>query len=297
MVALLSPLYTETTGTPQEVVERSSSLSEVGSGPVEIYFKLFFVKSVFVAFTVLVLLIALTSYNGRSKIQSDKKFYFTNNTSRLLLYMGIGCIPIAFIFLFLMVGSVTTQYFRYIGFLMSLGTIFGAVFIAQGIELTFHSKKARTGICIGLSVLLVLSLLVVFPSPYISRSSDHVSESHMSGYETIFNYSEEDLTIKFTRTPTIRFWDALEGQYFLQERNNTRKGEQARDHFYGQRLRKEAETEHYLAITDYDRAVDTHVYNGFRWSRDDFEYLESEPGIGKVTTNGGVELYYIQPTD
>lgn len=292
--ALLSPLYTETTGTPQEVVERSSSLSEIGSGPIEIFFKLFFIKSVFVTFTILVLLIALISYSRSTSNQSSRKFGLTDSSSRLLLYMGVGCIPVALIFLFLSIGSVTTQYFRYIGFLMSLGTMFGAVFIAQGIELTFQNKKIRTGICIGLSILLLLSLLIVFPSPYISRSSAHVPESHMDGYDTIFNYSEENLAIKFTRTPTGRFWDALEA-HSLQRRMDV--GERVPDHFYNQSLHKKAEAEQYLAITDSDRTIDVNLYDGFRWSRSDYEYLGSQPGIEKVTTSGGVELYYVQPTE
>jgi hypothetical protein len=67
------------------------------------------------------------------------------------------------------------------------------------------------------------------------------------------------------------------------------------DHFADQNLRSYFDNPEYLAITEADRVRDGDVYKGFRFSSQDFTYLDNEPGIDKIQSNGGLDIYLINP--
>jgi len=69
------------------------------------------------------------------------------------------------------------------------------------------------------------------------------------------------------------------------------------DHFDNRTLRTYYEEPVYIPVTEADRVRDPELWNGFRFSDADFEYLETEPGINKVQSNGGYTLYRVEPAD
>jgi len=144
--------------------------------------------------------------------------------------------------------------------------------------------------------LLLLSIPVIHPSPYIYQTSGHVTEAQIEGYGTAFSYSHEEIYYSKVRSSPDRYGDAIYGttdksqEYYRRGSSIT-----VPDHFANQNLRSYFEDPEYLAITEADRVRDGDVYKGFRFGSQDFRYVNNEPGIDKIQSNGGLDIYLINP--
>jgi hypothetical protein len=94
----------------------------------------------------------------------------------------------------------------------------------------------------------------------------------------------------FIRSPPSRYFDAQIVPSGRSRRGTYRDDIKTPDHFANQNLH-ERDLTTYVAVTSVDYKRDVKLYKGFRFNRNDFEYLESAPGINRVHSSGGTTFY------
>lgn len=290
------------TGTATEVASRSVSLSQIGGSIEGIFLKIF---SVALLFCLLTGSMMIEGFNKLMTHTDVNQKWLTipdmRNETRiiLILYLLFGIVGIIGIFLAYLVANITSQYFRHYGFMMVIVSITGSIPLAQ--LLTYLSERFRlpstnTVYAIIVFFLLLLSIPVIYPSPYIYQTSGHVTEAQLKGYGTAFSYSDEEIYYSNVRSSPDRYGDAIYGttdksQEYYREGSSI----PVPDHFANQNLRSYFEDPRYLAITEADRVRDGDVYKGFRFNNQDFKYVDNESGINKIQSNGGLDIYLVTP--
>lgn len=297
---LLVP-FTETT-VAASTASRSVSLGEVGGSLPEVFIKLFSVQLVYSVFAAILMLFVVLRITGLPILRSVQGVLTTNTDSErtLLAYVTGGFVAVFGIFVVYFVGGISDQYFRHIGTIMVLVTILGTIFLGrvmQSLGRLTSSRTARLGTAVLLIVFLVASFPVVFTSPYFYTPSEHVTEKQMAGYETTFENRDNSVLFSEVRSSTSRYGNALQGRAIPAEAYYVGDDDEngAPDHFANQSLRTHYEQRTYLPVTEADRTRDPILWEGFRFSHSDFRYLDAEPGINKVQSNGGYDLYLVRP--
>lgn len=307
----LESLYTipfRETQAAESTAQRSVSLAEVGGSLPEVFVKLFLVSLVYVLLTGLLLFLVVRRSTWSLKVGDRYDIVSDGGTldridRMLLLYIFGGLVAVTILFfVYVLRGGSSDQYFRLLGFLMVLGTVLGSLTFGRIMRYVRHrlsDPAARRSIAFVLVLCLALSVPVVFASPYIYASSDHVTERQMSGYETTFEYQDESIAFDKVRQSPSRFGSAIQGREIPREayyREGERRG-QIPDHFANRMLRTYYGEPIYVPLPEADRLQDAVLWKGFRFSHEDFEYLDNEPGINKIQANGGYDLYLVQPTN
>ncbi len=288
----------------ESTATRSVSLEQVGGSLPEVFFKLFFVPLVYSVLTGILLLGVALRSTGISTPRSLQRIFTSDvKTERVLLVYFIGgFITVSLLFFAYLLGGISDQYFRHFSFIMVLVTILGSIALGRTVLYLgnrWSSSTARQVASLTVLVLLILTIPVVFSSPYFYYTSNHVTEAQMNGYETTFNHQQESIAFDNIRSTTSRYGNAIQGRDIPREdyyMEGERRGG-VPDHFVRQPLREYYDQQMYLPVTDADRIRDPILWQGFRFSHDDFRYLDNEPGISKVQSNGGYDLYFIEPED
>lgn len=289
--------FTDTT-VAESTATRSVSLTVVGGSLPEVFFKLFFVSLLFALLTCLLLFSEL--FRERAELlASDVRKTMTPDGGMLgpdLEHVFYGLFAIGGIFLLYFVGGISDQYFRHLGMLMVFGSILGSI----ALGLVFRRLSERYSLTVGrraivgfLLFCLVLSVPVVFASPYIYDSSDHVTEMQMSGYETTFEHRSETVMFEDIRSDTTRYGDVIEGKDVPAEEYHRRGEANVPDHFADRNLPAFYDEPTYVPVPEADRKRDAVLWNGFRFGSGDFAYLDSDAEIDRVQANGGYELYLV----
>ena len=265
----------------ESVQRQGDSLTAIGSGLLEIFVKLFLVSAVY---SVLAGGLFVASMVGAL----DDVFPERN---LLIKYLGIGMVALVPLFAAYLLGSVSEQYFRHFGFLMVLVTILGS--LALGRLWTSFEGTGWRGPVVGvaLAAMLALSLIAVFPSPYIYSASQHVTDEQLSGYETIFEHGDEDVQLVGIRQGPWRLHDGIVGVansegYRLSVPDDGLVG-----------INELYDDPRYLAVSDYDRAREVTAYRELRYTERGFDSLDDQSGVSRVQANGQVDLYYVQPRE
>jgi hypothetical protein len=273
---------------------RASSLEAIGGSVPEVFFKLFFVPSLFSIVTAalsLVVVIALLSPEWERSVPNP----FSDCSRREKHIIGVlsaSIVPLFMLFLiYLQHGTGSDQYFRHHAFIMVLVTIVGAVGLGKLIlGLGVGKARTRDAFVVLSVVLLALTLLVVFPSPYFYQSSSHVTEVQVAGFDTAYEYDDDSITYDRLRSNPSRYADVREGE---PETRNLLSG--VPSHFADQDIRNEYAEQTYVPITESSRIQDTIVWEGLRFEADDYRYIDTTDGSNRVVSNGGVTLYLIDP--
>jgi len=278
------------TDTATEVTQRGASLSDLGSGLDILATKLFLISFIASLISVSVVAYCLITYSRRITSNGTLDEFRRLSTDRFIIIIALSAVPAFGLFLFTLAIDITTQYFRYHGFIMATVTIISAYSVKY-----LHAKLAadrllNTVYVFGLVLMLVLSLLVYFPSPYILQPNNQVTESQVEGYETGLEHSQPSHDIMFIRSPPSRYFNAQIVPTGQSRRDIYRDDIKTPDHFANQSLHQRDLTT-YIAVTSADYKRDIKLYKGFRFNRSDFEYLESAPGINKVHSSGGTTFY------
>lgn len=261
------------------VTQRGMSLSLIGGSLTELFLKLFLVTIIFGILT----LIYLYKSRNNTKINKDG-----------IRYLIIGMIPITLLFFIYFISIPGPgQDFRYLGIIFMLLTITGAYsifYINQKIKI----KPKKIIILTFIFVTLILSVPIYFNSPWIYSGNPQITETHYEGYKTTFSNYNENLNLGSVRMQSYRYFSIIRA---VSRGDLERSQFQAdpSDHFNNQSLSTYYESRTYLAITEYEFIVDSELYRGFRFSLDDFRYLEKDLGINKIQTNGGYNLFLINP--
>ncbi|MFC7058795.1 hypothetical protein [Halovenus salina] len=265
------------TGTTGDVGSVGLSLEKIGASLVELFFKLFFVSLVYCILTgSLMMFYAIKFLNSRNK----KPFWREN---KILLYLTIGFGPVFVLFLSYIAFS--TQYFRHLGFIMTIAGILGSVALYDLVNPFYFNKISQFLLTILFIFFLLLSVMTMHMSPFIYQASPHVSEGHVEGFESTFELTESADLLVTVRSSPSRYGDALLGRsYRVNETNSP-------DHFADQNLTAHYSQDFYVTVTKIDRMRDPILYNGFRFSEEDFNYLDSDPKVDHAYTNGQFDLY------
>ena len=281
------------TGTATEVTQRGASLSDLGSSLHILATKLFLISLMISVISVVVVGQCFVNYSRRATSDSTLGNPSRLSTDRLIIIMGIGAVPVLGLFIFTLVTDITTQYFRYLGVIMTIATIISSFSIKYVHHKLPRFRMSNMVYIFVLVLMLVLSILVYFPSPYILQPNNQVTESQMEGYETGLSHSKSNFDIMFIRSPPNRYFEAQISPTGQNRRDLYQDSIIVPDHFSNQKLHQMNQTT-YVAITRADEKREVEIYRGFRFTKRDFKYLKSSPGTNKVHSSGGVTFYLIE---
>lgn len=263
------------------VASQGASLSDIGVSMAEIFLKLFGTSLVYMIL-VAALIVAIFGFSVRTEYEAVPSMtaYFT---------AGLAALGALFVVYFIASGS--EIYFRVFGLMMVFAIVLGSI----AISISFTSLSRRLSrhsvqplFTVGFGILLVVSLLVVFPSPYIYNASPHVTESSMNGYETAFTNQDDDVGFVGLRGTADRFDDAVHGN---EER--MRSHESVSESTFHDGLPSYYESDRYLILTDSDYEREQHAYHGLRYTEHELRSATTEPGVDRIQSNGDFELYYV----
>jgi hypothetical protein len=268
-------------GGEETIATQGASLAAIGGGLLELLFKLFFPHLVF---GLLVGGLALRMVFSRhstwiSEIRAETMYFLT---------ALIALVPLFFVY-FASDGS--TMFFRVIGLMLVFVTILGSLaidgFVDRRSEQIQQLSTPRPLLAVGFAVLLVLSLLAVFPSPYIYNPSPHVTDMQMEGYETAFSTQDDAVEFVGMRNGPNRFDDAVHGNA-----ERMRLHQDISESSLGG-IADQYEDDRYLALTRADYERETIAYQQLRYTEAEFDSVETQPGVDRIQSNGEFDLYYV----
>lgn len=290
LLASLSGLATGTEQSGQIVTERVDSAESVGLGVGELFVKLFLIP----AFYALVAGAVMVT-NLFSEQFGDKSGMVT--TAFLVSGVALGIFSLAHF-----VGDVSGHFFRHVGFGMVLVTILAAIGLTRAgdyVDELNHelSDMVKVVTVIALVVGLTLSILVIFPSPYLSQPTQHVSEQQYMGHTTAMEYRAEGAAVASTRGGPRRYATSM-GQYLdprlawgvppealPSDLRRFRGNDFPTREFY------------YYIQTEHDERREVVAYRGLRYDESDFTGVGATRGVSQIMTNGRVDIYYVEYAD
>ncbi|WP_144797978.1 DUF6541 family protein [Halorubrum depositum] len=274
----------------QIVTERVDSAQSVGLSVGELFVKLFIVPAfyVLVAGAVVVTNLFSEALDGGSR---------TVTTTFSFAGIALGVYSVAHF-----VGEMSGYFFRHIGFGMVLVTILaviGLTMVGDRVDelRPSPSRLVRMVAVAGLAIALVLSILVVFPSPYLSQPTQHVSEQMYTGHETAMEYRAEGAALASTRSAPRQYSKAM-GLYLdprlawgvppealPSDLRRFRGDDFPTQEFY-----------YYLQV-DQDEEQEVIAYGELRYDESDFTGVGETVGVSRVMTNGRVDVYHVKYGD
>ena len=263
------------------VASRQNSLAEIGATVVEVFLKLFSVGAIFAA---LAGLLMLTSLFGRLRDTPD--------TDALVRYFTVGLVVLFPYSLVFFVGSISKLFFRNVGFIMVFATILGSIALyryVSGLSEFVPEVGVRGAIAVVVVMMVALSAIVVFPSPYIYQPNQQVTEGQIQGYEYAFDHQAAGVAMYGLRSGPWRFSHGIEGvtgNPIQQNQRGIPEGNLSD-------LAGRSEADRYVGITDGVRQRESEVYRGLRYSRANISTLDTQPGVHHVQSNGEFDLYFV----
>lgn len=286
--------YMGNTAIAESVHVRSVSLKGVGGSMYEVFLKLFFVSLIYCVFCGAIMLRSFLTPIDRVSIgmfSFDSKF-----DHRVITLYSAGFIPVLVVFLIYIFQGISDQYFRHLGFLMVIVTIIGTIAIDNMIrEFVGYSKLSRWSLVIFFIFCVGLSIPIIFGSPYLYQNTSHVSHGELSGYEMLFENQDKSIQVAPRRGNTERIEHAIYG-LSLHERPNFTWDRPRRglpDHFANQSLPGHYDSPVYAVMKSDAEELEIEVWNEFRYTQDDFQYLDRDSHIQKVQSNGQIEVYLV----
>jgi hypothetical protein len=280
-------LGTEAIG--NEITRRAGGLSFLGGSVPELFVKLF---GVALLVSIVAGFLILLGLSGR--LDDDPQ------QGSIVRYLSVGHVLLSGAFLVFFLGSVSVLPFRYLGAVMVVVTILGAVALVEGIPVSvpWPSPQAlRTVAVVGFTLLLAVQVAHVHESPYIYQSSDQVTKTTMTGYETAFEDRDPDVWFAGIRGGPRRFVDANYGTTYTDRTPGGAvfEGKESRVPFavFGHNVTQHFGRDRYVPVTDSDVKQEVLLYEGYRYPLRGFRMLQTTPGIHRVQTNGDFRLYYV----
>jgi len=275
-------------GGTEVVSEKSSSLTAVGGSIPELFVKLFLVD---VVLSVLAGLLMLGAFLG---LLSDAD----THRNLLVRYLGLAMVPLSVLFALVYVAGPDDMYFRYQGLLMVPVSILGGVLLARavgprglGVD---HPRIVPVVLAVFLVLTLPLGVAAAFNSPYGYQPNSQVTDREFAGYERTFETRDPEVQLTGVRSGPRRHIDA----YYGTERASTvlsfpgSEDSVTGSQFDGGLGCRFQETR-YLIVGESTFEREVVLFDEFRYSREGFRRLRTDPGANRVVDNGGFELYYL----
>ncbi|WP_331234062.1 hypothetical protein [Natronorarus salvus] len=301
------------TETAASVQTRGVSLEAIGGTIEEIFIKLFLISVIYCAICALLMGASVTTtfFTRFERLQSlvQPISFKSRATNLVFAFWTFGFFVTSALFFVYILGSLSDQYMRHYGFLMAMVTIMGALAVGQILKFLasrFSVDKTKPIAIIFIIICLSMTVPVIYGSPYIYQDSHHVPEQTLEGHSIALKIADEEALHTTMRRNLYRYQDAvLRGYDTDRSYEDDYRRENVPDHFANDESRAdEIENQRdlhgfygeyaYLYVKERDRIYETQVINGLRWSDEDLDYLEQEPGINRVQDNGGFNLYAIE---
>ncbi|MFD1564321.1 DUF6541 family protein [Haloarchaeobius amylolyticus] len=273
-------LFREGGAVGDTVGSQSASLAAIGGSLTEIFLKLFLPQLVFSL---------LAGGLALSAVLSGKSQWLKQMPIETA-YFAVALFALGPVFLAYFFAAGSKMYFRVFGLMMVFVTVLGSIAIYRIVTRSgpSQSRSGRSMLTVGFALLLVLSLVAVFPSPYTYNASPHVSEQHFNGYQSAFDSQDEAITFVGLRDGPNRIHDAIHGN---EERMRLYQG--LSDEAIENGVQSQSDDGRYLALTqaDYEREVD--AYRELRYSEQELNAIGTQPGVSRIQSNGEFDLYYV----
>ena len=271
--------------TAETVTQRAGSLAIVGTSLEEMFLKLFLVSAVYCALAAVLMVAA-----GTDRLEN------TPSRKAMVAYLTAGFVPVVGVFLLTFFASVGDMYFRYLGFLMVIVTVLGAVALANvtgRVRSRFGARSATALVLVLFLVVVPIAAATIHPSPYMYQGSGHVNERTMDGYTTTFQLRDPSVEFAGVRGGPRRMVDAYYGTNT--ETALSFPGYESSVPFavFGNNVTEYYDTRRYIPVTAADRVREVELYDGFRYSAAGFASLETTPQIHRVQSNDGYQLYLV----
>ncbi|OVE85957.1 DUF6541 family protein [Natronolimnobius baerhuensis] len=265
------------------VATQGMSLNALGSGLLEVFLKLFTPHLVF-ALLVGGLVLGLL-------FRRDSHWF--ERVSAEVTYFVVALIVLVPVFGAYVFAPGSSMFFRVFGLMMVFVTILGAIAL-HGLSGRLLEGRPTVAVAagpllaVGFTLLLVLSLVAIVPSPYTYNASPHVSETTMSGYETAFDNRDDEIDFLGLRDGPNRYDDAVNGNENRSWAHADVDAAEFREGVSGQ-----YETDRYLALTQIDHERELDTYDELRYTETELEAVADEPGVNRIQSNGEFDLYYV----
>jgi hypothetical protein len=290
MTKALTGLFLGTAQGGQIVAERVDSAQSVGLGVAELFTKLFSVQAVFG-------LAALGTVVA--KLRGD---YFDEKSEAIITALAVSGVVFSVYALAHFVGEMSGYFFRHFGFGMMLVTILAAVGLTRAGDYVDGlspalARSVRIAAGVGIVVCLILSALVIFPSPYLSLPTEHVSEQQYTGHADAMEYRVGGAAVASTDANPRRY-AAAEGSYLDPRLAWGVPPEALPSDLRRYRGDDYPEQEFYYYIqSELDKDRELVAYRGIRFTEQDFTGVGTTSGVSRVITNGRVDVYYVEYGD
>lgn len=277
-------------------LEQISYAQNYGYSVIEQALKVYGAQAILILLSLLALLLLWREFTARG--HNKPLFSFYGPFFAILFMMGI-------LFIF----NLPFGPFRFMIFISMLGTIFAAHFLScflvdRSSKNNPLLQKARFKVlCVTvvITLLFLASMLILYPSPYNLGKNYHTTQSEVIGMTFFFDHRDVDVSVTGITLTLGRFSDA-----FLtpEERSVQRLPIYLEDqivpwHFGYDRYHTLSDyytDEMDMIITQRDRLLYLDLFPNmakFRFTGQDFERLDYDPGISSLYSNGGFDLQKI----
>ncbi|WP_143423326.1 hypothetical protein [Halegenticoccus soli] len=286
VVGVIFDLFVPGGGSSTQVQQVTPSLAALGGSIETLFSKLFLVGALYFALAAVALLLAFLGSEDESP-----------DARALTVYFGAALVPLFVLFGLYFLGSPTLA-FRQLGFLFVVVTPLGALGFRRLLDAVGGVATpgvARAAAVVVLVCLLALSLVVVFPSPYIHKTTQHVSEQQLAGYQTAFEHRMGDTPYAGVDSGTDRYADAVYG--FDGQRTlagpPTNTEVVTPGNFSNATVARQFDSDRYLVVTQSGVEREATLYKEQRYSVAGFQSLETQRRLDKVQSNDEFTLYFV----
>lgn len=268
------------------VTGKSASLTTIGGSLPVLFLKLFLP-----ALVCTLLAGALVLYVVPDRLGDEE-------TTARIRYVAMALVPMFAIFLVVFAADAGDQYFRYQGFMMVPVTILAGVALLRGGDWLGDRASPRialVSIFVLFIVLTPVGLVSAHASPYMYQPTQHVPQSQLDGYVSSFEHRDDDVAFVGIRGGPRRYVD----YHYGTQRGRTTldfpgyRGGLREETFRSASYRTAFDEPRYLSITRSTYEKEVRLYRGFRYPVSGFRALEQTPGVNRVRSNDGFDLYYI----
>lgn len=283
---LLGAAYFTVTGEQQAgqaAAEAGVSTGELGASLTELFLKLFLVPALFSLLATVVVAVAILA-TVRARQRQDYS---------VITYVGCGGIVLGPFFFLHFLGDVSQYFFRHLGFAMVFVTVLGALgiyYLAGGIAGVEGSPSLRVVGVWLLVVGLILTVPVLFASPYIYLPSGHISDGEASGYEKSFEIADGETSWTGVRSGPGRFFDGLTPDTRPARASGASTSD---DEELLTMIGGGATEDRYLPVSERTYQREVIAYQEIRYEEATFRAVHRSPRTNHVYDNGEFDLYYV----
>lgn len=267
------------------VSHQSSSLTQVGGSIEELFLKLFAVPAFYALLAAIVGLLALRHWRSP-----------TSDGEAFVQYLAVAAVPLGAQFTVYFLSGVTRQHYRQIGFIVMLVTILGAVGIVYGVSFLRRRLPAGSvsaGVGLVLFVSLLVSIPVVYASPYIYQPSQHVTEAEFDGFAFSFEHGADHAYVGVRAGPD-RQVDAIYGTVGSADGTAPLVGDGVPPEVFNSgNYTAYYDDPRYFVVTRDGYERESYLWKGFRYTEDGFAGVGTRPGVDQVYSNGDIQTYLV----